>query len=340
MIPARIPVVLFGVGRMGRNHLRVLSESTQFRVQAAVDKNPDASVRESYPDLPLFSTLDELSASGISYDAAVVATSTETHFDVASQLIRLGKHLLVEKPLASTFEQCNELIQLSREKDQVLAVGHIERFNPAVRKLREVLKSGACGEPIHIAVTRVGGYPQHVNPGNNVLLDLAVHDLDVLRSLIGPLRVIGSYCHKTIQQDVFDTGTILLTSASGVSASIHANWITPTKIRTIRVTGSRGVCFVDYILQTCELLGGNLLNTSLDHMHNYSAFVQQYQNSDRIVFGIKKEEPLKIEMTTFAAALRGDRSEICSAQDGASAVRLADQALLPHEPPPGEIHYY
>ena len=98
--------------------------------------------------------------------------------------------------------------------------------------------------------------------GISIALDLAVHDVDVLRSLVGPVRLEHSMCHVTWREGVFDTAEIFLSSAKGTSASVHVNWITPTKIRSIRVTGTRGVCFVDYILQTCELFGGSLLKAN------------------------------------------------------------------------------
>src|SRR5262249_38343054 len=155
---------------------------------------------------------------------------------------------LVEKPLCATFEQARALAALAEERGVRLAVGHVERFNPAVRKLREVIQAGWVGEPIHFSFTRVGGYPETLVPGNNVLLDLAVPGIDVLRSLVGPLRLEASVSHATVREGVLDTAEILLTCAAGSSATVHVNWITPTKIRTLRVTGTRGMCFVDYIL--------------------------------------------------------------------------------------------
>src|SRR6185295_8566276 len=93
-----------------------------------------------------------------------------------------------------------------------LAVGHVERFNPAIRKLREVIRGGWLGEPIHFSFTRIGGYPETIPEGNNVLLDLAVHDVDVLRSLVGPVKVNASLCHSTWKPGVLDTSEIVLES--------------------------------------------------------------------------------------------------------------------------------
>lgn len=323
----KVPVVLFGLGRMGANHFRVLRESLDFAIQAVVDPKLPADWETQGHGIAGFKSLEELEARGVKFDAAVVATPTEHHHATALELLNKKKHLLVEKPLASTPAQCDELISCAEKNNLVLAVGHVERYNPAVRKLREVIKNGWLGTPIHVSVTRVGGYPQSVAPGNNVLLDLAVHDIDVLRSLIGPLRVVSSVNHTTIRKDVYDTAEILLDTEEGVSASVHVNWITPTKIRTIRVTGTRGVCFVDYILQTCTMMGGNLLNQEPVLQSDFQSLIKQYQNSDKIDFGIKSEEPLKIQLRAFHMALNGDPSEICSGRDGAKAVDLVQEAM-------------
>jgi len=207
-------------------------------------------------------------------------------------------------------------------------VGHVERFNPAVRKLREVMKEGFLGTPIHIAFTRIGGYPDTVLAGNNVILDLAVHDIDVLRMLVGPVRLEHSMCHVTWKEGVFDTAEIFLASTSGTSATVHVNWITPTKIRSIRVTGTRGVCFVDYMLQTCELFGGSLLKVSEPPNTGFAALQDVYRTSDRIQFGVRKEEPLRAQLMQFRSYLTdGGVGELCMGSDALAAVLLAERAV-------------
>jgi UDP-N-acetylglucosamine 3-dehydrogenase len=310
---------------MGRNHLRVIRAEPRFSLRAVVD--PVANV--SAADLggaPLLRTLDELDA--IDYDCAVIATPSSTHFEVTERLIAKGKNLLVEKPLCVNAVDARRLVELAQAAKIKMAVGHVERFNPAVRKLREVIQQGFLGTPIHFSVTRVGGYPENLLPGNNVLLDLAVHDIDVVRSLIGPVKVEASVCHSTVKENVLDTAEVFLSGLGGVTASVHVNWITPTKIRSIRVTGTRGVCFVDYILQTCELAGGNLLQNAQPTSAGFEILQQLYKNSDRITFGVNKEEPLRVQLAQFWQFLNtGDRGELCVAGDAVSAVILAERSI-------------
>jgi UDP-N-acetylglucosamine 3-dehydrogenase len=324
----RTRVVLVGLGRMGKNHLRVLRETPGFELVAVVDAKADAPA--DLGSIPLLRSVAELGSGGknIAFDAAVVSTPTATHRDVALELIGMGKHLLLEKPIASTYADGREVLAAAHAKGVKLAVGHVERFNPAVRKLREIIREGMLGTPIHFAFTRVGGYPDTVLSGNNVILDLAVHDIDVLRSLVGTVRLEHSMCHVTWKEGVFDTAEIFLGAGTGASATVHVNWITPTKIRTIRVTGTRGVCFVDYMLQTCELFGGSLLKVVEPSMSTFEKQQEAYRTTDRIQFGVAKEEPLRAQAAQFRQFLTtGEVGELCTGSDALAAVLLAERAV-------------
>jgi UDP-N-acetylglucosamine 3-dehydrogenase len=318
-------IALLGLGRMGRNHLRVTRLDPQFDLVAVVDPVANVSAAD-LGSAQLLRSLDELDK--VDYDCAIIATPSSMHSDMAERLIAQGKHLLVEKPLCTVAADAARLVGLAHDKGIKMAVGHVERFNPAVRKLREVIRAGFLGTPIHFSVTRVGGYPENLLPGNNVLLDLAVHDIDVVRSLIGPVKVEASVCHSTVKEGVLDTAEVFLASLNGPTASVHVNWITPTKIRSIRVTGTRGVCFVDYILQTCELLGGALLQTQQPGNADFSRLLELYRNSDKITFGVNKEEPLRVQLSQFGQFLAtGNHGELCVGADAVAAVLLAERSI-------------
>ncbi len=321
---AKVNVVLLGTGRMGKNHLRVIREcSSLFELRAVVD--PVAPPPSDLGSIAFARTIDELK---VDFDAAVVATPTATHFDVASRIVGMGKHLLLEKPITSTLAQGQQLVATAKANGARLVVGHVERFNPAVRKLRDVLREGWLGTPIHFSFTRVGGYPDTLMKGNNVILDLAVHDIDVLRSLVGRVKFESSMCHATWQAGVLDTAEMLLRCEGGASANLHVNWITPTKIRSIRVTGTKGVCFVDYILQTCELMGGNLLKRIEPAPYEYEAFVEMYRTTDKIAFGVQREEPLRAQLLQFHRFVTtGEAGDLSSGEDALAAVAIAERAV-------------
>jgi UDP-N-acetylglucosamine 3-dehydrogenase len=319
----RLKTVLIGAGKMGRNHLRVLLESSNFEVVAVVD--PRVHQLFAQPAFAIATSLSTLPA--MEWDCAIVAVPTAQHFEVASSVIERGKPLLLEKPLAATPAECEQLIALSEARGVRVAVGHLERFNPAILKVRELVCAGWLGRAVHFSFTRVGGYPEGQSGSNNVLLDLAVHDLDVLRFLIGPVRVNASVCHSAWRAGVLDTAEILLTGESGQSASIHTNWVTPTKLRTLRVTGTRGVCIADYMLQSCTMFGGNVLKRAAATEFDFESLLEEYKSTDRVEFGIAKQEPLKVQLEMFYKLLNGEPSEICLPRDAAAAVSLATEAM-------------
>lgn len=330
----KLRIAMLGVGRMGKNHLRLTSESSDFELVAVVDP---VFANPLKPGVQLLRTPAELK--GLDFDAAIVATPTSTHRDVVLQLIEMKKHVLVEKPIASSFAHGKDVLAAAASAGVKVAVGHVERFNPVVRKLREIIRAGWLGDPIHFSFTRVGGYPETILEGNNVLLDLAVHDIDAFRSLVGQVRVEASLAHSTLRPGVLDTAEIVLASAAGPTASMHVNWVTPTKIRTLRVTGTRGVAFMDYILQSCELYGGNLTKRiEPSTVESFESILDHYRSTDRVIFGVTKEEPLLVQLKQFAKYLRdGDAGELCLGDDALAAVLVAERAMesaaKKHAPP-------
>jgi len=318
-------MALVGIGQMGRNHLRVLSESPLVQLVVVVDNAIEEPDRAILRGAKFARTIEAIDPGEI--DCVVIATPTQTHHALVRHFLERGVDVLVEKPIAATLAHAVELKQLAEERGLRLMVGHLERLNPAVRKLKQAIDHGWLGDVIHFDVTRVGGYPTQVKGGNNVLLDLAVHDIDVLNYLYGPFEHHASICHSIAAPGVYDTAEILLAAPDGPSAAIHVNWITPTKIRTLRVTGTKGVCFVDYVLQTCELMGGDLVKRQHSGDSQYPEFIRGYVNADRLVFGVMTREPLLIQLENLVRELRGGLSEICSVDDAIHAVRIAHAAV-------------
>ncbi len=325
----RAKIALVGFGRMGKNHFRVIRESDRFEICAVVDPDFKKGAPETLAGTPCFDSIERLST--VEYDCAVAASPTATHCAVLQSLCEKKKPILVEKPLCATSAECELIIKKAAEYGVNVFVGHIERFNPAVAKVREILRSGILGRAIHYSFTRVGGYPSDAGHFNNVLLDLAVHDLDLLLFLSGDTAVRASVCHSSWKPGIYDTAEILLAAPSGVSAAIHCNWITPTKIRTLRITGTKGVCSVDYILQTCTVFGGSFLKEGEIRRNDFSAITDAYQNAQRQVYEVAREEPLKNQLNALYNALNGAIGDMCTADQAARAVVLAEQAIRDSE---------
>lgn len=315
--------VLVGLGNMGRNHLRVLDKSQDFKICAVVEQNrPDSLPVLSHP-VDWFESIDQLDPKD--FDCAVVATPTQTHYELVKSLILKGFHVLVEKPAASTYEQATDLAKMASEKGLFLAVGNIERCNPVVAKLKDVLESGAIGTPVHLNATRGGAFPNAVKPGNNVILDLAVHDLDVFRLLLGPLKVDRSVAHSTLQNEILDTAEISVSNQEGITGTVHVNWLSPQKIRQIRVTGSKGVCTVDYIAQTCIVHGKDLDESLLGKAGEFTR--SEHKFCEEVHFVVSKGEPLGIQLEQWAKCLAGETHNLAVKDQLTESVFLAETSM-------------
>ena len=321
----RYKVAVAGVGKMGRNLLRVLLAHGGFEVKALID--PREETQDLLPPgAKWYKSVGDFGKDAKDIEIVVIASGTRSHFELGAQLLELKIPLLIEKPLAFSFQESQKLAGLAQAASVQVFVGHTERSNPAVRKLREVIASGIIGTPIHFSTTRVGGFPQE-KKDTNVLLDLAVHDLDVLNILAGPLKLRSSICHNTFDHSYYDTAQLLLSNDKGSSASVHVNWVTPTKIRTLRVTGSKGVARVDYILQTCKVVGGELIKKNPRQEFNFNDVISDYMNSDQIEFGVTKREPLLVQADELYNQLSIGKSQLCTAEEGSKIVNLAEMAI-------------
>lgn len=292
-----IRLALFGYGNMGRNWARVIDANPRAQLVGIVDPvlaQVDAEVCEDLRALPPF-------------DAVVIATPTMTHYDLALYILDGPFPMIVEKPLATNSKGANAIASEAIKRRSPLAVGHVERFNPAVRALASLLAAGTIGDPVHVRMTRVGGYPSS-HRGTNAIADLAVHDLDILRRIVGPLRIEHAIAHATVDPDACDTAEIALSSQSGVTATIHADWLATGKTRTIGVTGTKGAAFVDLIAQTCVVVKRGGVR---EEVH------------------IEKGEPLALELDAFLTLVEsGNMGDLCSGADGAAVVALAERALI------------
>lgn len=316
---SQIRTCLFGLGHMGRNHYRVLQEDPRFDLLAVVDPVVEALPQSANPTRLLRKISDDLP-----FDLAVVAAPTEMHYRLVGELLESGHHVFVEKPAASTKEQAAELVKRAREKNLCLAVGNIERSNPVVMALRKIVESGILGRVVHLSGLRAGGFPRNVKPGNNVILDLAVHELDVFRMLLGPLDVVHTIGHATQKNKIYDAAEIIVRAESGATGSIHVNWLTPQRLRSIRVTGTEGVCHVDYINQTCELVGLNIKDRS-QRFHDIVWSVDA-QGIERGLVPITKEEPLKLQLSALYRYLKGESHHLAVDAELIESVSLVERA--------------
>jgi predicted dehydrogenase len=287
--PLRAGVI--GLGMMGRAHVRVWDEMVDgVELVAVADTDPGA-VREAivgreargYPDQASMLAAEEL-------DLVSVVVPTSLHLPTALAALDAGSHVLVEKPIAATRGEAEEMIAAARSAGRMLTVGHIERFNPAIRELRRRLAAGELGRIFEIRATRLGPFPARIRDVG-VVVDLAPHDLDVMRYLLGsdPIRLYAE-TEQRIHTDHEDLFVGLLKFANGAVGVLDINWLTPTKQRTLTVTGERGMYTADYLAQQLVFYP-NPSDGSVEE-------------GSRVEREIERREPLAIELDEFARAAR------------------------------------
>ncbi len=305
---------------MGRNHLRVFRELGDVDVVGLCDTDEATAGRLSaLHGVPTYRDHRELLAEARP-EAVTVAVPTGLHHQVAADALRAGCHVLVEKPIASTVEAAERLVRLAAEEGRVLAVGHIERFNAALIELKRRLDGGELGSTYQIHARRLGPFPHRIRDVG-VVIDLATHDLDIMRHLSGsePVRVFAE-ANRHIHTSNEDLVCGQLRFQNGMLGLLEINWLTPTKIRELTVTGQRGMFQVDqltqdlYFYENREASAASWDSISVLRGVNEGAMTR---------FALEKSEPLQVELAGFLSAAAGGPGQIVSGQDGLRALELA-----------------
>jgi UDP-N-acetylglucosamine 3-dehydrogenase len=276
---------------MGRNHVRVWDEEVA-GVELVAVADPDSEVlRAATRARPLRGYSDAASMfAEESLDLVSVATPTSLHLPVVLAALATGSHVLVEKPIAATRDEAERMIEAARQAGRILTVGHIERFNPAIGQLRERLTAGELGRIFEVHATRLGPFPRRIRDVG-VVVDLAPHDLDVMRYLLGsdPIRLYAE-TEQRIHTDHEDLFVGVMKFANGAVGVLDINWLTPTKKRTLSVTGEHGMYVADYLSQDLVFFA-NPAEASV-------------AEGEMVRRRVERREPLAVELQAFAAAVR------------------------------------
>ena len=313
-------VAVIGVGSMGFNHLRVYTELDGVEVVGASDISAErldyVTERfgvETYTD---YKALIEKAKP----EAVSITVPTSEHEKVASFALEMGAHVLVEKPIAATVEEGKRLIALAKKVGKQLMVGHIIRFNPAMQALKARLDKGELGRIFQVFCRRAGPFPARIRDVG-VVVDLAPHDIDIMRYLTGmePKRVYAE-TEQRIHTEHEDLLFGLLRFPSGVTGALEINWLTPTKMRETMVLGEKGLFKVDdltqdlYFFENIEAAGD--LWSPLKTIRGVS-------EGSMTRFAIKRQEPLKAELRAFVDAAASGEVVPVSGEDGLEALRLS-----------------
>lgn len=301
-----LKVGVAGVGVMGRNHARVLSDIRDVNLTAVFD--PDAATAEGVAglyDAAAFTTAEDFVNAGL--DAAVVATPNRFHADLSVALLEKGVHVLVEKPIAATVADAQRMIDAAKANNRVLMVGQVERFNPAVDAVKRAIQGE---EVISIQITRVGPFPPRMGEVG-VVIDLAVHDIDIIRHLTDSEIVEVQPQLARTKAEREDTALLQFRLENGVIAHITTNWVTPYKTRTLQVATKGKFVVADLMTRQVTEYFGQQPDGSYS-----TRGVMSWPN-----------EPLKKELEAFAHAIRTGETPAVTGEDGLRNLEVALRCL-------------
>lgn len=317
-------VAVIGVGSIGQHHARIYRQSPLVDLVGVSDASPERGGRiADLYNVPLYEDYRQL-LEVEQPDAVSIAVPTFAHYQVVKDALDAGCHVLVEKPIAATIEEGQAMVAMAREAGKVLRVGHVERFNPAIIGLKDKLSQGALGRIFQIHTRRVGPFPPHVKDVG-VIMDLAVHDVDIMRYLTGSevIRLYGETKQEihASHEDVFN-GTLRF--ADNTLGILEINWLTPTKVREISVTGERGMFIANFITQDLYFYE----NGEVDDVEwSTLSILRGVSEGAMTRYPLRRVEPLLAELEGFIKDIGDKQVRGATGDDGVAAIKLA-QAFL------------
>ena len=321
-----INVGVIGYGYWGPNLVRNFAAADGTRVTVVADRDEArlAKVHAFYPAIRVTTSSDDL-IRGADVDAVVIATPVEAHFPLAMAALEAGKHVFVEKPIASTADQARQLIDEAAKRRLILAVDHTFVYTAAVRKMHEIIRSETFGKVRYYDSTRVNlGLFQH---DVNVLWDLAVHDLSIMHYILdgSPVAVSATgHSHRPGQPEYAAFLTVFLDD--GTIAHVNVNWLSPVKIRRTLVGGERQMIVYDD-LETSEKIKlydkGITVTETPEEVHK---LLISYRTGDLWSPNLPATEALAVEARHFAACINGDETPMTGGEAGLEIVRILEAA--------------
>ena len=310
---------LVGVGMMGRNHARVLASLPGVELVAIAD--PGGDPYSAAGNRPVLGTVDELIRAGIDY--VVVSCPTALHLEVGLALVEAGVHALLEKPLADTSVGARELAAAFDEAGLVGAVGHIERYNPALQNARRRLEEGELGDVYQVVTRRQGPFPGRI-ADVGVVKDLATHDIDLTAWVTQRpfLSVAAQTAHRSGRPHE-DLVAFVGALEGGIVTSHLINWLSPMKERVTVITGERGAFVADTLTADLTFYGNGKVASEWGEMARFRGVSE----GDMIRYAIPKPEPLRTEHEQFRDAVLGLDADIVTMQQGLRTVEVAEAVI-------------
>jgi len=265
----------------------------------------------------------EFMLNGIGLDAVVISTSVKWHYPMAKASLLAGKHTFIEKPMASSSAECEELIELAQKKGLVLMTGHTFLYSPVVRKIMEIVQQGDIGDIRYICARRLnlGLFQKDIN----VAWDLAPHDISIIQHIMGelPIAVNCRGCAH-ITPGVEDVTMICLTFSKQRTAIIHNSWLDPRKIREMTIVGSKRMIVYDDVAPQEKIRIFDARVETPPHYDTFAEFQYAYHYGDVYVPYVKQEEPLKSECQHFLDCIKNGTVPLTDGKNGLELVRILE----------------
>ena len=296
-------VAQIGTGGWGKNHARILSQLGVLSAICDSDKDRSKEFGEKF-SINYYNSVDSLLNSE-QFDAAFVCTPTSTHSAIASQLIQSNKHVFVEKPMTYLSEDGKDLLELAKKNHVILSCGYIERFNPAVGIVKDLVTSKKYGDLVMLEFHRENRMPLHIKDVG-IIYDTSVHDIDTAMWLFNDTPEVVFARAGKIKHEHEDFASIMLGFKDNKVAIISSNWITPTRIRNFNAVCTEGVISSDFISQEVRIETKN----------------------DTEIPRNEKEEPLLLEIQNFLGAIEGKNDLTVKPEQAVNVTKIAEAALL------------
>lgn len=318
-----IKAAVIGVGSMGKNHARIYDALEGVALVAVSDIDTKSARAAASRYRARYYADHATMLDQEKPDLVSVAVPTGLHHQVALDVIERGLDLLVEKPIADTVANAKEIIERAQAQGVQFMVGHVERFNPAVCELKRRLEDGQLGKMFQIHARRLGPFPHRIRDVG-VVIDLATHDLDVMCHLT-EADVVRVYAET--EQEIHtlheDSLSGLMRFQNGVVGVLDVNWLTPTKVRELYVTGEKGMFMVNYLTQDLYLYENEYVGSDWDRL----GMLKGIGEGNMIKLRIGKREPLHAELEAFAQSVEEGGPPPVTGEDGIRALTLA-QAMV------------
>jgi predicted dehydrogenase len=328
VVSNKLQIGVIGAGYWGPNLIRNFSLCPHTEVAAVCDASPARlqAIGRNYRDVKLVASVDELLSLPI--DAIAIATPVSTHFALASQCLKAGKHVLVEKPLAATSSEAHALVTLAGRAGRVLMVDHTYLFNNAIRLIKQIVDGGELGEILYIDSVRInlGLFQRDVN----VIWDLAPHDLSIIDYVLGArARSIAAWGCAHADPDIEDMAYVNVDYGGGTLANVHVNWLSPVKVRQMIFAGTRKSLILNE-LNTAEPIKvydrGIEIGETPESLEARRRLMVNYRSGDILSPCVESGEALQAVVTHFAQCIRDNQTPLSDGRLGLRVVRLLESA--------------